>query len=212
MTPDDALKQLDQGDPTVLNGLLEDCRPGLLRFINSQLPFHLQTQVAEEILQNACANVWKKLRDRQSAPELHWDDRKAFCAWLREFAANSLADWHRYITAKKRHYQRLLDNQKLNEADDSGPSLLEAAARDEDTPSKVLGRQEREDAFQRAWRTALTNRERTALELRYVEGLRVPVVAALMDLAPGSLKNLCLDAKAKLRAVLGSSWRYFSSR
>jgi RNA polymerase sigma factor (sigma-70 family) len=175
-----------------LNDLLEDCRPNLLRFINSRLPSYLQTQVAEEILHDAYHRALLKLWDPEASRDLEWPTRGAFCAWLEKFAENSLADWWKFVTAKKRQRTDL-------------------AGGLEESPSKVVRRQEREDKLRTAIRNALTPEEQTAIELRYFQMLPVSAVAALMECPPGQVKNLCWRAKDKLRIALGRSSQFFSS-
>lgn len=194
------------GDWAAVDTLLDECRPILIDFINRQLPPHLRTQVAEEIVQDALARAWTKLAG------FDWRDFEAFAAWLKEFAQNGLADWHKYVTRQKRNYQRLLGDGDGNNAPDSGPSLLETAARDDETPSRLARRREREDALIAAMRTELTDNERAALVLRYFKDLSVPTVAAVMEISPGYVKNLCLSGKRKLREALGRSSQFFSSR
>jgi RNA polymerase sigma factor (sigma-70 family) len=194
------------GDSIAVGALLEACRPALVNFLNRRLPPYLRTQVAEEIVQEAYALAWTKL------PGFDWRDFDAFYGWLKKFADNCRADWWKYVRRRKRDYRLVLSNQEGNDPDDSGPSLLERAARDDETPSHVARRNEREDALKAAMRTELNANEQRALLLRYFENLSVSTVAAVMELNPGYVKNLCLTAKQKLRAALGRSSQFFSSR
>jgi RNA polymerase sigma factor (sigma-70 family) len=200
------IAQARAGDSVAVGALLEECRPALVNFLNRRLPPYLRTQVAEEIVQDAYVLAWRKL------PSFDWRDYDAFFTWLKEFADNCRADWWKYVTRRKRDYRLVLSNQEGNDPNDSGPGFLERAARDDETPSHVARRNEREVALKAAMRTELTDNEQRALMLRYFENLSVSTVAAVMELRPGSVKNLCLSGKQKLRAALGRSSQFFSSR
>jgi RNA polymerase sigma-70 factor (ECF subfamily) len=200
------MEQARAGDRVAVNALLETCRPALIGFVNSRLPPYLRTQVAEEIVQEAYALAWTKLSG------FEWRDYDAFVAWLKVFADNCRADWWKYVTRRKRDYRRVQSNQEGKDPEDAGPSLLERAARDDETPSHVARRHEREDALKAAMQSQLTDQERQALELRYFENLSVSTAAAVLECTPGTVKNLCLSGKKKLREALGRSSQFFSSR
>jgi RNA polymerase sigma factor (sigma-70 family) len=204
--PSDLISRARAGDVAAQNALLAHCRPRLLAFVNRWLPDYLRTQVAEEIVQDAWVVAWPKFQDFKG------EDLASFYAWLKQFVANKLRDWRKHTRRLKRDYQRVLDQQGLDEPDDSCPGFLERVACHEETPSKEVRRREREEALRKAMRTELTDSERVALVLRYFEGLPVSQVAAVMKRSPGYVKNLCLSGKTKLRAALGRSSEFFSSR
>jgi RNA polymerase sigma factor (sigma-70 family) len=197
--------QAQAGVSTARYALLEECRPGLVEFVNRQLPVYLRTQVAEEIVQDAYTLVVTRL------DQFDWQECDTLGTWLKTFVAHSLADWRKYVRRKKRDYRRVLANPEANDPDHSGPGFLESAARDDETPSRVARRQEREDALKAAMHSELTDKERHALVLRYFEGLSVSMVAAVLECAPATVKNLCSRAKGKLRQALGRSSQFFSS-
>jgi RNA polymerase sigma factor (sigma-70 family) len=184
------------GDTEPIHQLLEACRPEVLAFVNARLPLHLRPQVAEDLVHNAFTAALARLAEF-SFPDP--DPLAAFRAWLQCFAEAAYRDWWKYVTALKRDYRRVL---AVPGEDSAQGGFLERAATDEETPSRVLRRRERQASLEEALQQHLTPDEQAAVRLRYLERQSLATVAAVLDRSPGAVANLCLRARKKHRQAL----------
>jgi RNA polymerase sigma factor (sigma-70 family) len=184
--------------------LMEERRSFLVRAVARRLPRHLR-DLAEDLVQAAFAVAVPKL------DALEWRGLPKFHGWLWQLVRRQFRDWCKHVRRLKCDYRRLLRPSTV-EADGSDTDPLAQAARDSDTPSRLLARREREDRLHAAMDRVLKPRECRALRLRYFEHLPVADVAVLLKCSPAAVKMRCQRALEKLRQALGSASDFFSSR
>jgi RNA polymerase sigma-70 factor (ECF subfamily) len=188
------------GDAAALNWLLGVCRADLLARLAYEVPRHCRDQ-AEDILQDALV---------QAAPRVtgaSFPDFFRFRAWLRSFVSYAVRDWVKYSLRQKRDVRRTAP--ATNDPSSSDP-LEKLPDEPRELPDRVARRREREQFLYDAL-DSLGERERTVIQLRYLEGLEVAETAAIMGLSQGRVRNLCVEAKNLLRARLGEAGDLLSS-
>jgi RNA polymerase sigma-70 factor (ECF subfamily) len=121
-----------------------------------------------------------------------------FLAWLRTILTHQLADVARQGGARWAARGRSLE-QALAE---SSLRLERCLAADDSSPSQVVMRQERLLRLAEAL-GGLPEDQRTALELRHLEGLPVPEVCRRMGRSTASVANLLYRGLKALRERLG---------
>jgi RNA polymerase sigma-70 factor (ECF subfamily) len=197
MTPEEVSATLARwaaGDAGALEPLLEHHRGRLVAFTRSRLPAGAPGQDAEDVVQDACACVLRKVRELAVRRALRWDNGDAFFAWLVMFVVNTLRDRRKYALAARR------------------AGTPETPGADSETPSRAAVRCEQESLLHAAIRAALSDEERTAVELFHLQGLTAQETAARMNCTPGTVRTLCWRARQHLRQALGASSQFFTTR
>jgi RNA polymerase sigma-70 factor (ECF subfamily) len=122
-----------------------------------------------------------------------------FRAWLRAILANQLA------LAARKHRPRQQRERSLEAALAQSSARLEALlASDQSSPSQGVLRAERLVGLAEAL-AKLPDDQRTALELRHLRGLSVPLVAEAMGRTVVSVTGLLYRGGKSLRKLLGES-------
>ena len=133
-------------------------------------------EVARDLTQETLARAWvhwKKVR-RMDRPDL----------WLRRVAVNLANSQFRHRKVERSAPHRLSPSQQPAESCEHGGS----------TADRILVR----DAL-----AMLTDRQRTALILRYLDDLSVEQTAELMKCSPGTVKKLAARGLMALRTLIG---------
>jgi RNA polymerase sigma-70 factor (ECF subfamily) len=194
------------GDHVALERLLLSHYAGLSRHVAARLPASLQALVSvEDVLQETFVQVFRDIGNFQPRCE------GSFSAWLRTIAENRLRDTIKALRRKKRGGQFRRVQALANAQASSVGNLLEILSTESHTPSQSVARREGVHALQVAI-AGLPEDYRQAICLRYLEGKSLSQVAEMMQRSPGAIRGLIGRAKEKMRAALGRSSLYLSSR
>jgi RNA polymerase sigma-70 factor (ECF subfamily) len=182
------------GDTHARDRLLARHRTRLRRMVDFRLDPRLAgradpSDVVQEVLAAAAGRLDEYARERPVP----------FYPWLRQFAADRLADLHRrHLHAARRSVTR-------EQADDlPDGSVAELVARLADTapgPSEHLRRAERRERVRTAL-LLLPAADREVLALRYLEELSAGEVAAVLGITEAAAKKRVLRALARLQPLL----------
>jgi RNA polymerase sigma factor (sigma-70 family) len=138
--------------------------------------------------------------------------RKGFARWLQTIAVNQLTD---IMLAEKRikrgKGRRVVLKGSRKKHRSSIRDLSQWFVDRQDTPARAFRRDERIRAVQ-VEIASLPNSQREALRLHELEGLSVIETSAKMGRTPAANRGLLDRARRTLRAALGRSSRWFSSR
>jgi RNA polymerase sigma-70 factor (ECF subfamily) len=127
-----------------------------------------------------------------------------FYLWLRRLAWEKLvAAQRRHIRAQRRSVKRE-EPQGLNLAGESAAALADRLLASGTSPS---GRLVRDEQRRRVLETvsALPERDRELLVLRYLEGLSTAEIATVLGIKPGAVMTRHTRALARLRALFDDS-------
>lgn len=139
---------------------------------------------AEEAVQDAFVKAWRNLdRFREGAP---------FRPWLLAIVANE-ARTHRRAAGRRRGWTERAAQEVLATGPPSAPSA-EAAALDAERRAALLAALDR-----------LDERDRHAIELRYLLDLSEQEMAAALRCRPGTVKSRLSRALERLRAQIGEA-------
>lgn len=136
---------------------------------------------AEDLVQDAFMKIWQK-------PDVWKDDRGAkFTTWFYRILVNQNID-------------RMRKNQKMV----SGETILPFIADSKADPEMAAGASEEQVRLERAL-SALPERQRTALNLCFYEGLSNAEAAGAMGVKTKALESLLMRAKTGLREYLNQN-------
>jgi RNA polymerase sigma-70 factor (ECF subfamily) len=168
--PDLALiKAMAQGDSHALHQLYVRRGPGLLAYLTSRLG---DRQWAEELLQDVMLAAWQAAAGFRQESRVH--------TWLLTIARNKA------INAIQRDRSPPLTSMRSTELVNPGRVEADVARNEEvDRLQKGIG--------------MLPEEQRETLELVFFHGLSGPETAAVMGVAPGTIKSRLNRAKARLR-------------
>lgn len=197
------LERATSGDDASLSELLTAHHDRLVREIAARLPAGLRGAVApDDIAQETYVVAFRRIRD------FHLTPGATFFDWLAGIAANTLRAAERNRRAKKRGGGGVNVAAEAA-AEASTVNLLELLARHSRTPSRSMAGVEAIRAVQSAL-ARVPEANRTALKLRYIEGLPVAEIAARMGRTEGAVHQLCHRGLRALGAELGDAARFFS--
>lgn len=196
------LERATAGDDASLSELLAAHHDRLVRDIAARMPAGLRGAVAaDDIAQETYVVAFRRIRD------FHLTPGATFFDWLAGIAANTLRAAERNRRAKKRGGGGV--NVAAEAAGASTVNLLELLARHSRTPSRSVADVEAIRAVQSAL-ARVPDANRTALQLRYIDGLPVAEIAARMGRTEGAVHQLCHRGLRALGAELGDVERFFS--
>jgi RNA polymerase sigma factor (sigma-70 family) len=158
-------------DPRRWDDLIASLEPAaMLTVIASAMSQQLRSHCSpEDVWQETLAMAW---RDRA---QHRWSDTRAFRAWVFEIARNRIRGIARHLSSQKRgagrKTQRLADR-----AHDSSASAVEAQRIDSVTPSRIVGRSEKQVAVERAL-THVPAELREIVRLHLVEEMTMEAIA-----------------------------------
>ena len=170
----DLVRLAQQGDTAAFGALYEQYAPAIARYLRRRLG--ASEEVLEDLTSELFVKVYQKLGGYQ-------DRGLPFSAWLYRIAHNLLVD---HVRALPRHAARSLD------AADNVPERTTGRAL-----GRVLDRQVLAPALAR-----LTDEQRRAVELRFLEGRSVAETAALLGRTEEAVKKLQARGLANLRRLL----------
>lgn len=195
-----------------LNDLLARARAGDEEAMTELLRLHTQ-----RLLDSVRAELGNRLRQRLESQDVmqqvymdalrnidQFVDRgqDSFFQWLRRIAINRICDVDRraFRTLKRGGEVRAADLGR----DASMMRLLDVLGGSVTSPSVAAGLTERVQLLQSAL-DQLSEDQREAIQLRYLNQLNVPETAAKMDRSERAVRSLCVRALIRLRELLGDA-------
>jgi RNA polymerase sigma-70 factor (ECF subfamily) len=196
---DQLLARADHGDAAARGPLLERHRGRLRGMVALRMDARLASRVdPSDLVQDTLAEAHRRLDD-------YLRDRPLpFYPWLRQIAADRLADLHRrHVRSRKRTVTR--------EEPDAPPltdrSEWELARRLAGSVSAPSARLRREDRLQQLHEALarLPERDREVLVLRHLEQMPPREIAAVLGVTEGAVYTRHLRALERLRRLLGDT-------
>jgi RNA polymerase sigma-70 factor (ECF subfamily) len=196
---DQLLAWAKAGDASARGRLLERHRGRLRGMVALRLDPRLAARVdPSDLVQETLAVAHRRLDD-------YIRDRPLpFYPWLRQIAADRLADLHRrHVVSRKRTVARE-EPGGLRLADGSELELARRLASSVSAPSARLRREDRLRRL-RAALAALSERDREVLVLRHLEQMPPREIAAVLGITEGAVYTRHLRALERLRRQLGDA-------
>ena len=176
-----------------LGQLLESYRSWSRVFVRKQLHGNFSQRFDEsDVIQNAWLNVVRKL------DQFHGSTEQEFFCWLRTILENNLKNVYRENMAEMRDVRKELN---FNQTEDSASIEWIVPVADDSTPSNRLIRGERALELAKAIEE-LPEMQRTAIELRHLQGKKLSSVAAEMEKTPDAVVSLLRRAMLNLNKLL----------
>lgn len=198
--PDPVLvERVKSGDREALAAYIAQCTPQLLSFIEKRMSDGLRRKVEPvDVLQEVTVSALNALGD------VEWGDREPF-GWLCQQAERRIIDSHRHhFGAQKRAAGREVDIAGRRSEGGDGGGLADLIAASLTSPSAAMSRQQKEHHMLAALQ-ALPDDARTALRLRYVEGLPSKEIAEQLGKSDGAVRVLLTRSLQKLQEILGQN-------
>lgn len=171
------------GDEAAIESLVKKYLPQVLR-LAARLAG--QTELAEDIAQEAFVKAWRNLNT--------YDAAKPFAPWMLAITRNAALD-----LLRKR---RAVPFSALSpENGEDGMDFADTLASEEPLPEEVLARAESDQTVAAAL-LRLPERDRTVLTLRYEDALSFEDIGAVMKAPMNTVKSWHRRAQARLRALL----------
>lgn len=171
------------GDEAAIESLVKKYLPQVLR-LAARLAG--QTDLAEDIAQEAFVKAWRNLNT--------YDAAKPFAPWMLAITRNAALD-----LLRKR---RAVPFSALSPANgEDGMDFADTLASEEPLPEEVLARAESDQTVAAAL-LRLPERDRTVLTLRYEDALSFEDIGAVMKAPMNTVKSWHRRAQARLRALL----------
>jgi RNA polymerase sigma-70 factor (ECF subfamily) len=196
---DQLLARAKAGDASARGRLLERHRGRLRGMVALRLDPRLAARVdPSDLMQETLAVAHRRLDD-------YLRDRPLpFYPWLRQIAADRLAELHRrHVVSRKRTVARE-EPGGLRLADGSDLELARRLASSVSAPSARLRRDDRLRRLRSAL-TALSERDREVLVLRHLEQMPPREIAAVLGISEGAVYTRHLRALERLRRQLGDA-------
>jgi RNA polymerase sigma-70 factor (ECF subfamily) len=191
---DELIDRAAENDPGARGVLLDRHRHRLRRMVTLRIDPRLAARIdPSDVVQEVLAEADRRL-------DAYLESRPIpFYPWLRQFAADKLADlYRRHIRAAR----RAIDREELGGLpDQSAEDLAERILARDHGPSENARRAEQREQV-RAALGQLASVDREALTLRYLEELPAAEVAAVMGVSESAAKKRVLRALERLRAIL----------
>jgi RNA polymerase sigma-70 factor (ECF subfamily) len=192
---DQLLDRAGAGDATARGRLLDRHRGRLRGMVAIRLDSRLTARVdPSDLVQETLAEAHRRL-------DAYLRDRPLpFYPWLRQIAADRLADLHRrHVVSRKRTVAR--EEAGLRLADGSELELARRLVGSVSAPSARLRRDDRLQQLRSAL-AALPDRDREVLVLRHLEQLPPRDIAAVLGIREGAVYTRHLRALERLRRLL----------
>jgi len=194
-TDEQLLQKLQAGDAQALAQFLEQQRRPLLAYIDRQLGPALRQKVEpEDVLQETAIQALRYL------PQTDLSQHDPF-GWLCQLAEQRIIDAHRkLVESQKRAAEREVPLQAPVGREGQG-QLLDLLVASMTTPSEAFSRDARAIRLQEAL-NQLPEENRTALRLRYVDGLPSKEIAQRLGKSDGAVRVLLTRTLARLQQIL----------
>jgi RNA polymerase sigma-70 factor (ECF subfamily) len=196
--PEDPLvDRVRRRDPAALAEFIEKQRPQLLGYIDRNLGTALRTKIeAQDVLQEAAMSALRSLPDTDLA------GRDPF-GWLCQIAEQRLIDAHRrFFATQKRAADREVPLHAPAAGAEGPAELLQLLVASMTTPSQAFSRNQRHIRLLEALAT-LPEENRTALRLRYVDGLPTKEIARQLGKTDGAVRVMLSRSLNRLQQLLG---------
>ncbi len=198
-------ERIRQGDRDSLVAFIELRKPQLLAFVQRSLSDALKRKVEPaDVLQEATLSAL------DAFAEADLSQRDPF-GWLCNHCERRIIDAHRkYIGAQKRSGDREV---ALDRKDAGGgqPALIDLLAASMTSPSKAFSRNQREFRLLESLEQ-LTEENRTALRLRYVDGLPTKDIAEQLGKSDVAVRVMLSRSLDRLQAILSQDTHFESFR
>jgi RNA polymerase sigma-70 factor (ECF subfamily) len=193
---DDQLEMARSGDSSAAEQVLERHRLRLRRMVAARMDARLAQRIdASDVVQEALIEANRLLPVYLSARPL------PFRAWLRQIAWNRLIDLHRrHIKVQKRSLTREVPLE-IRISDHSAEMLSQRLVASGSSPSQRIRLEEMRDRLQAAL-AQLPEPMREVLLMRHLEQLSVREIAALQNVAEGTVKTRHFRGLELLRRYL----------
>lgn len=178
------------GDGEALGELLEKHRPYLRLLAERQLDPRLQSRIdASDIVQQTCLSVHRGIQ------EFTGDDPAQFLAWLRMIHERNIQNAFRdHVRSKKRSVAR-------QQAAAEGNAELEVGGARASSPSRRLMLSE-DAVLLSAAMEALSEDQRTAVRLKFLDGLTLAEIGQQMQRSTDAVVSLIRRGLLQLRQEL----------
>jgi RNA polymerase sigma-70 factor (ECF subfamily) len=197
------IERLKNGDAEAMAAFIESRRPQLSAFIEHNLSDALKRKVeASDIVQEVSISAVDSLN------EIELGDRDPF-SWLCQLAERRIIDAHRrFFGAQKRagDKERALD---VRGGDSQQAAFIDVLVASMTTPSRAFSRNQKELRLLVALES-LPEEARTALRMRYVEGLPSKEIAEKLGKTDGATRVLLTRSLAKLQEMLSGESEFQS--
>jgi len=195
----DLLKDVENGDPSAVNRLLDRHREAVRRMVQMRLDQAVARRVdASDVVQDVLLEASQRLSDYIRSPSM------PFHLWLRQLAKDRIIDMHRRHRAAQRRSVDREQNISSFASDDQSAADLTALLRDAElTPAASALRKEMEERFVLAL-DQLDESEREIVIMRHFEHLGNGEVAEALGLSAPAAGMRYLRAIRRLRELLGT--------
>ena len=202
--PSDLIERAVAGEQPALERLLMRYYERLIHRLTRKLPASLRASASEEdILQQTFIEVFQRIQSFEPHGE------RAFYRWLATIADHRLLDSVRAQNAAKRSGTTVGGWAAGAFDNDSIASLIDMLSGPERSPSQSVARDEATAAVQVAL-ASIAEDYRSAIRLRYIDGLSPAEIAKTMNKTPHAVHNLCYRGLKQLHAVLGRTSQFFT--
>ena len=194
-----------QGDESILESLLLQEYPRLLKFVRARLPSEMQSRVAaEDVIQDTFVMVFRDIK--RFRPNLE----TPFAAWVQKIARNRLSD----VLRKFRRLKRGGAMKRLEKQQDPMRStlvtLIHQLADTGNTPSRLVVRDENIDSLHQAI-ARLPKDQRTAIELYFLKNHSIESTAFKLGKTTDAIRGLLHRAKKNLQQNVNESIQWNSN-
>lgn len=193
------LKDVENGDPSAVNRLLDRHREAVRRMVQMRLDQAVARRVdASDVVQDVLLEASQRLSDYIRSPSM------PFHLWLRQLAKDRIIDMHRRHRAAQRRSVDREQNVSSFASDEQSAADLTALLRDAElTPAASALRREMEERFVLAL-DQLEESEREIVIMRHFEHLGNGEVAEALGLSAPAAGMRYLRAIRRLRELLGT--------
>jgi len=191
---DPLIEKLRAGDRDALGQWLNVRQPTLRAYIEHRLGAALRRKIEpEDLVQEVHADAIR------SFPEVDLSQRDPF-GWLCQIAERRIIDAHRrYFGSQKRDAGREVPMHAG--ADTERPGIIDLLVASMTTASQAFSRNQREIRLLAALES-LPEEQRTALRMRYIEGLPSKEIAEKLGKTDGSIRVMLTRCLARLQELL----------
>lgn len=197
--------RIREGDRDALVAFIEARKPQLLAFIQRSLRDALRRKVEPaDVLQEATLSAL------DAFGEADLSQRDPF-GWLCSHCERRIIDAHRkYFGAQKRSGDREVAIDRKQAGGDQ-PALIDLLAASMTSPSKAFSRDQREFRLLESLEQ-LSEENRTALRLRYVEGLSTRDIAEQLGKSDVAVRVMLSRSLDRLQSILSQDTHFQSFR
>ena len=199
---DDLVLKAKAGDRAALRALIEAVGPRVRARIDPKISPAVRTLIdTDDVMQVTYMEVVLRLSSFTSG------GGSGFIAWVTRLAENNLIDAVRALEAAKRFDPR---KKVAPTRDESASAFINLLGADSLTPSRVVAKHEAGSILEVALRALPPDYEKVVRE-HDLEGRPMSEIAATMKRSEGAAYMLRARAHDRLKEILGSDSKYFST-